>query len=316
MTEASTRRTRPYYAGDPTLAKVMRSPKWIGALLLALLVAGGFAWLGQWQLSFAIAQSNEHAIEAESVRAIDEATEPGAWVTDETAGTVLSATGAFVAGDFSVVEQRLNGDSEGAWVVGHLVTEGSPKGNLAVAIGWAPEADLAHEALTQIESEFAGQRVSIEGRYMPGDAPIAPKADEDPNRLFSMVPAQLVNLWQPFDWRTYAGFLVLHPDGALSAQSLQATGLEPIDSVPPLPVEKINWLNLFYAIEWVVFAGFAIFFWYRLVRDDWERIHELRILAAAEEAEIEAGAAVSGGGAADGATVGAHRADAETKLVE
>lgn len=27
-------------------------------------------------------------------------------------------------------------------------------------------------------------------------------------------------------------------------------------------------LNLFYAVEWVVFAGFAIFLWWRFVRDE------------------------------------------------
>jgi hypothetical protein len=43
-------------------------------------------------------------------------------------------------------------------------------------------------------------------------------------------------------------------------------------------------LNIFYAIEWVVFAGFAVFLWYRLVRDAWEREEELR-----EEAAISAG---------------------------
>ena len=284
MTAAPTRRSRPHYEGDPTLAKVMRSPKWIGALLLALLVAGGFAWLGQWQLGFAIAQSNEHTVEAEVVRNIGVATEPGAFVTDTSAGTVLAATGTFVEGDFAVVERRLNEDAEGAWVVGHLAEVEPDGGNLAVAIGWAPDVAAANKALAQIESDFVGESVSIEGRYMPGDAPVAPRPEEDPNRLFSMVPAQLVNLWQPFDGRSYSGFLVLHPTGDLSDRALQSTGLEAIDSVPPLPVEKINWLNLFYALEWVVFAGFAIFFWYRLVRDDWERIHELMLLTDAEAA--------------------------------
>ena len=60
-----------------------------------------------------------------------------------------------------------------------------------------------------------------------------------------------------------------------------------IDSVPPLPVGAINWHNLFYAVEWVVFAGFAIFFWYRLVRDDWEKIHDLKLLAVAESTAAE-----------------------------
>lgn len=285
MTEDVPRRKRPSYSGDPVLAKVMWSPKWIGALLLALLVAGGFAWLGQWQLSFAVSQNDVSSTQELPVRELAEATEPGAPVTDETAGTVLSATGTFVEGDFSVIERRVHDGVEGAWVVGHFVTTGAQPGNLAVAIGWAADPEIAFEALAEIESEFVGEELGIEGRYMPSDAPVVPRGGEDPSRIFSMASAQLVNLWQPFEGRAYSGFLVLHPDGALSAQDLQAAGLETIDSVPPLPVGKINWLNLFYAVEWVVFAGFAIFFWYRLVRDDWERIHELKLL---ESAELEA----------------------------
>ena len=33
---------------------------------------------------------------------------------------------------------------------------------------------------------------------------------------------------------------------------------------------SLNLLNIFYAVEWVIFAGFAIFLWYRLVKDAWE----------------------------------------------
>ena len=34
---------------------------------------------------------------------------------------------------------------------------------------------------------------------------------------------------------------------------------------------QVNWLNIFYAAEWAVFAGFAFYLWYRLARDAWER---------------------------------------------
>lgn len=287
MTEATGRPARPSYEGAPTLAAVMRRPKWIGALLLALLVAGGFAWLGQWQLGHAISLNNESAVEAETVRPLAEAADPGDPVTDATAGYVFSVEGAFAGGDFSVIEQRRNGDREGAWVVGHFATDGASQGSLAVAVGWAPSAEVATSALRDLEAETAGQRFSFEGRYMPGDAPVVPRAGDDPGRLLSMSPAQLVNLWQPFDGRAYAGFLVLHPGGGLDADVLSSAGLEAIESVPPLPVETINWLNLFYAAEWVVFAGFAIFFWFRLVRDDWEKIHELQLLATASSTPAE-----------------------------
>lgn len=284
MTAAPAKRTRPHYDGDPTLAKVMRQPKWIGALLLAMLVAAVFAWLGQWQLGHAVTLDSEQSVDVETVRPLYEATAPGSSVTDQVAGTVLEASGAFVAGDFSVVEQRSNGGQEGAWVVGHLATVGPPTGHLAVAIGWAPDVETAEAAIDQIEQEWAGAEVTVEGRYMPSDAPVRPASGDDPERLLSMAPAQLVNLWQPFEGLAFPGFLVLHPGEWLDGQELAAIGLDPVDSVAPLPVEKVNWLNLFYAVEWVVFAGFAVFFWYRLARDDWERIHEMKLLEAGSPA--------------------------------
>ena len=33
----------------------------------------------------------------------------------------------------------------------------------------------------------------------------------------------------------------------------------------------MNWLNIFYAAEWAIFAGFAFYLWYRLAKDQWER---------------------------------------------
>lgn len=44
----------------------------------------------------------------------------------------------------------------------------------------------------------------------------------------------------------------------------------------------MNWLNLFYAAEWAVFAGFAFYFWYRLAKDAWEKEVEDLEDAAAE----------------------------------
>ena len=33
----------------------------------------------------------------------------------------------------------------------------------------------------------------------------------------------------------------------------------------------MNLLNLFYALEWLIFAGFAFYLWYRLVMDEVEK---------------------------------------------
>jgi len=55
-------------------------------------------------------------------------------------------------------------------------------------------------------------------------------------------------------------------------------GLSAIYSPPPIQQVTLNWLNVFYAVEWAVFAGFALYFWYRVVKDAKEREDEDRAL--------------------------------------
>lgn len=257
----------------------MLRPQWIAALLLAIAVAAAFAWLGRWQLDHAIrTDPDDTTAVSETVRPLAQLTEPGRPVTDRSAGMVVSLDGAFVPGDFAAVEDRVQGGRTGVWVVGHLATgEGA---HLAAALGWAPTVADAEQAIAELDGGAGGAH-GVEGRYMPSDGATAPRPEDDPARITTMNTGQIINLWAPFDGKAYAGFLVLHPSGALDAAALAGMGLEAIDSVPPLPAETVNWLNLFYAAEWVVFAGFAVFFWYRLARDAWEKEHEVQELAAA-----------------------------------
>ena len=57
-----------------------------------------------------------------------------------------------------------------------------------------------------------------------------------------------------------------------------------IDSPAPTRDVSLNWLNLFYAAEWVIFSGFAVYLWYRLVKDVWEHEREAKRQEAAAEA--------------------------------
>lgn len=275
----------PEYLGEPTLAQVMRRPQWILALLLALVIAGVFAWLGRWQMGHAIRDNVEDLTATETVRALDELTDPIAGIPEIAAGAVASVDGQLVAGDYQVVLDRMNQDADGervqgAWVVGHLVRESVSDANLAVAIGWAPSAEAAERAIDTLDTAEA-QEIEIEGRYLPAEAANTPKPSDDPHAIRTMLPAHLVNLWDDVNGPTYGGYLVLHPTGDGEALVADA-GLDPIDSVPPSDPEKVNWLNIFYAIEWVVFGVIALFLWYRLARDSWEKEHELKKLMEAE----------------------------------
>lgn len=264
----------------PTHGQVMRRPRWLAALALALLVAAGFAWLGKWQMGSAITTEQQETHDTETVKPLESVAGPGEPITDEMAAQVVTVTGSFVAGDSRVVSTRMNQDEEGFWVAGHLRTDESPVSNLAVALGWAPNEAEAQRVLDRLEADpgFAEPR-ELTGRYMPAEGPGRPDKGNDPFVIETMAPAQLVNLWEPFDGLTYPGFLVSHD---------APNGLDLIDSVPPLPQDKVNLLNLFYAAEWVVFAGFALYFWYRITKDAWEK--EIDEIADAEAAAERVGA--------------------------
>lgn len=289
VAEQVSKRRRVHYEGDPTIFRVMRSPKWIIALIFALAVASGFAWLGQWQLENAIRLDAEQSAVTETVRPLLEETTTGEAVRDGVGGGVVSLDATFVPGDYLVVERRTNQAVEGVWVTGHAIVHDetqTQQGHLSVAIGWAPSVQAAREAIAQLnDTKKQATITQIEGRYMPTEGPVIPDAGQPAQVMLSMVPGQQVNAWQPFEGRSFAGYLVLHPESNLD---IVAFGLDVIDSVAPLPAETINWVSLFYALEWVVFAGFALFFWYRLVRDDWEKRHEMQELMASGEADPKA----------------------------
>ena len=279
---------RREYAGEPTRAQVRRRPVWLLSLLACLAVAGVFAWLGQWQMEHAIQEDTNALVDSEEARPLDSLAVPGDAVSEAVAGMAVSLQGSFEPDDLLVVEQRMNDSELGAWVVGNMtVGADDPDAQLAVALGWAPTTDAAYEALDNLQADAGlAEAVTVVGRFMPAEAPQIPDETEDPYRILSMVPAQLANLWTEVGAPVYSGFLVLHPeDSGTSAPlvaDIAAAQLDAIDSVAPLPPERINWLNLFYAIEWAIFGGFAIYFWFRLTRDAWEREHELKALREAQ----------------------------------
>ena len=259
---------------------MMRRPKWLGVLLLALLVAAGFAGLAQWQLDNAF-QVDEHAVEdTETPVPLTEVDRFGKPISDREAGRVVTTSGEFMPGDFIVVDERPNYGELGSWVTAHFVADTAGADavkHYAVAVGWAKDHSTAQAAVAKVEQKLTRQLLELTGRFTPTEAPKIPRPHEDPAELKSMVPGQLVNLWETdVTAPVSAGYLVAHFDASV----LSGTGLEPIESVKPRDPETVNWLNLFYALEWVLFAGFAVFFWTRLVRDAWEREHEMKLLNA------------------------------------
>ncbi len=256
---------------------VARRPRWIALLVLALAVSAGFAALGQWQLARSIASGVVVERDTETVRPLSEVTEPQAPTLEGQVGQLVEVSGDLVPGDYSVLSERLNGGEEGYWVIGRLQTDDAA---LAVALGWAADRERAESVAAELGAGgvAAGGSVSsdvtLAGRYVAPEAPQL--TDFEAGERSVMAPSALVNEWTDFEGRSYSGYLV---SGA------EVPGLDLIDAPEPEQEVSLNWLNLFYAAEWAVFSIFAVFLWYRLVKDAWEREVDER-----EEAERESSA--------------------------
>lgn len=262
----------------PTLREVMLRPQWIGLLLLCLVVAGVFAWLGQWQLSRAIDTNPPPAGATEEVRRLADVVEPGAYLPGPLVGQRVEASGSWVPGDFLIVASRFNDGVEGYWVTGQLRLAGTDRPtSLAVALGWAATEAEARAAVERLDAEDPGV-VDVTGRLISDEGPQPPPAGADPQTMTRMSPAALLGRWHDVeDLEVYRPYLAsTEPFGGLTA----------ISSPAPEEQSNVNWLNIFYAAEWAVFAGFAFYLWYRLARDAWEKeVEDLEDLARGDELE-------------------------------
>ena len=226
-----------------------RRPRWLASLLACLVLAGVFAGLAQWQVQRAVDEATIVEVDTETPIPLESILNPGEAMGLADGGRRVVVTATW-SQERAVVLDRRQGSDNGSWlVVNSRTSDGTC---LPVAVGWAPTIDSG-------EFVFVDDSPSaLVGRLVPSDDPTT--GDYDAGRLTVVSSADLVNRWECAT--IYDAFLVLDDAPA---------PLEHILSVAPLPQAALNWLNIFYAIEWVFFAGFALYFWYRLVKDAVER---------------------------------------------
>ena len=282
-------------AFPPTLREVLLRPRWIGMLLLCLVVAGVFAWLGQWQLSRAVQVDPTPPGASEVVRPIGDVVQPGEYLNDPLIGQRVQASGTWVPSDFLIVQSRYNDGVEGYWVTGQLrlddgQTEVDGPVSVAVALGWAGTEDAAHAAVERLEAEASDtEAIDVTGRLIADEGPVLPPHGADPQTMTRMSPAALLGRWHDVEeLNVYRPYLA--SEDALG-------GLDAISSPAPEEGSTVNWLNIFYAVEWAVFAGFAFYLWYRLAKDAWEKeIEDLSDDEGDPEGDPEVGGDGPGGG--------------------
>lgn len=254
-----------------TFLQVAKQPRMIGLLLVFVLAAFVCARLGAWQLDRAYERA-ELAAQQEAAEAV--AAGP-AWLGDvlapqesflgELVGREVRVTGAYDASGTLLVPGRA---LEGR--VGYLVltpfrvsddgTGGASWADLsgppvlALVQGWvADPADAA--ALTLPRGE-----VTVTGWLQAGESTSGSAAVVG-GQTDHIALSALVNEW---GGPIYTGYLV----------ATKGPGSPDEGGVAALPRPTIdggsgaNLQNIFYALQWWLFGGFAVLLWLRLVRDE------------------------------------------------
>jgi hypothetical protein len=258
---------------NPTWSQVARRPKWIFGLFLALAIAAVFALLGQWQLERTFTEVKPEDKSQLPLVLID-SEKPGAPLTAIAANKRVKAELMLDTQNVFIVANRLQRTNDevvpGYWVIanaGVLLEDGDSTASLSVGIGFAESLSLAETARAELMESIQPQAfLEQTGRYLQTEGPVALADPDKPYLLESFSLAQLVNLYKGAGAQSLAGFMVLDSEPGF--------GLETIVIAPPEAGTQVNWLTLFYALEWALFAGFAVFLWWRLVED--ARIRELQ----------------------------------------
>ena len=226
-------------------------PKWLGlfAVMAALVVA--FVELGAWQLDVARSRSAADAVEraaAQPAAPLRDVLAPHQPFRPDLSVRRVTLSGTSAAGQVLVGERRLYGRS-GWGVVAPLRTDG---GTIGVLRGFVTDPATAPPTPTG--------PVRLAGALAPGESP-TDTTRLPPGRLGSVDLSVLVQQW-PGD--LYNAFVFATAE---SGEGVPADlGLTRVPPPPPIP-EGLTWRNAAYALQWWLFAAFAVFMWFKMVRD-------------------------------------------------
>lgn len=243
--------------GAPSASRVLTRPAMLGLHLLAGVAVAVMVLAGLWQLGIygdthrdvSAAKSSAPAAPLGQLLGPDDA------LTPDAAFTRVAVQGTYAdAAEQFLVRDREHAGQQGYWVVTPLLvadpsSAAAVPSALLVVRGWQASA-----ALPPVP---AGE-VRVTGVLAPGEqqtTTVGPDRVVDSVRVPALVNAL------PFD--LYSGYLVRSAEDPPPDDGLAAVA-------PPPP--DVSWAtglrNLAYALQWWVFAGFAVFMWWRICRDE------------------------------------------------
>ena len=279
------------------MLKTAAKPKWIAALVFALAAAAVLVLLSQWQFTSSLKKDVAPPSVTEKVRPLLQTMDPGETMLGRIEGQLVTASGHFDTNKQVLVPSRVQEGRVGYWVVTAFVVDGAPtlqgvaatkEAVIPVARGWV--------ASTSNVPGAPGGNIELEGRLLNSEGPVLDPG-LPPGQISALASAELTNVW---DVTTYAAFIVSRSELAdgRDVGAAASAGLTPITVTATDQNNKVNWLNIFYAAEWFIFAGFALFLWWRLVADDYRRDQDALFDIDHDNFEDETDGGFAGGGPA------------------
>jgi len=111
--------------------------------------------------------------------------------------------------------------------------------------------------------------VTVSGTLAPGESPAGDTAHADPvlpdGQMAALDLSLLVNRWPGDLYNAFVFATAEQPD----VTSIASPAVERVPP-PALVSGTLSWRNAAYALQWWVFALFAAYMWWRMVRDDYE----------------------------------------------
>jgi surfeit locus 1 family protein len=235
-------------------------PRSLGLLALVLALIAGFIWMGMWQLDVAREKGRTQALQAAQARPVvplSQLISPHQPFPADGSLRKVTVTGRYdPSGQVLVTPRRLDGRT-GAWVVTPLVVASSGA-RVAVVRGFVDRPSDARPPTTT-------GRVTVTGGLAPGESP-STATGLPKGQMGSIDLSVLLNTWGGDIYNAFVFATAEQPDATLSAGSI-------VRVPPPTPKAGFDKRNAAYAVQWWVFAAFAAYMWWRVVRE--EHLREL-----------------------------------------
>lgn len=245
----------------------LRRPRWIALTAFLVLLIVAFSLLSRWQFQRATLQMQAAEAGLAQPQSVDSLVPTSPPLPDSSLGRLVILAGEYV--EHSWVSGRSAPDgSAGRWLVSAL-DDGSGAVT-AVVRGWMPDDSIVPPSgVVRVTG-----RVHADEHFYSGLT--ARGADE----VATITSPGLQEQWRT---PTRPGYVVL---------TGQVPALTTADPIPVPPVfgaatsVAFPWQNVAYALQWLLFLGFAGFFYWRWFSDD---LHETADQAPEQPAPVRTG---------------------------